>query len=93
MREVKFYYQDCTTCKLGKTWPEIQDCAKKMKISIEKVRYDAPGAKEVILAAYARGVTVPFFTDGTKYANSLADFTETTTKKSKAKDNGADSGN
>lgn len=71
---------------------EIQECADKLGLgTIEKMPFWAKGAAKIIKDADKKGVTVPFFACGNKYAESLGELAKKlkTNKKAEDKVNGA----
>lgn len=69
---VRLVFQDCPTCKWNLPLSEIQKYADKLKLGkVEKLPFWAEGATEIIKTADKKGVTVPFFECGGKYAESL----------------------
>lgn len=75
---VKLYYQDCPDCGRRKAWAEAQyKVATEHGIRIHKISFVEPGANEVIIRAARSGVSVPFFSDGEKFAKDLSAFVPT----------------
>lgn len=74
LRQVLLVYQDCALC--GADSNKILRAAAQGKIMLVKLPFFAKGAKELILEAKNRGVSVPFFTDGEVFSKKLSDFTK-----------------
>lgn len=88
--KVFLVYQDCALCGARKNWGEAQlAIAKGENIEIEFVPFtkvsEEINAKELILKAAKKGMTLPFFTDGKKFSKTVELF------KKKAREDGADS--
>ena len=88
MKKVYLVYQDCPLCgdKGEVRKVEIADVAKH-GIEVEKVSFASPlGQKfcaDVILEHKAKGVGLPFYTDGEKFTMNVMDFIETPIKEYK----------
>lgn len=98
-KTIYLVYQDCPLCGARRGWGEEQaKIADDAKIPVVKIPFthasEQINAKGVIMRAAMAGVKLPFFTDGEKFSQTIADFIEeeatTTTKatKSRKKKNG-----
>lgn len=75
---INLYYQDCPDCGRRKAWAEAQyKVATEHGFQIHKISFVEPGADEVIIRAARSGVSVPFFSDGEKFAKDLSAFIPT----------------
>ena len=81
MRTVYLVFQDCPLCgDKGKARKiEIADVAK-YGIKVEKLSFASKQGSffcsELVLGHKAKGVGLPFYTDGETYTNNLMDFIE-----------------
>lgn len=75
--KILLIYQDCHNCGNREEWyKEQQKLAKGHNLKIVPTPYNAPGAKDIILAAQDKGVkqTLLFYTDGKKFGHDIKDF-------------------
>ncbi len=77
MQTIKLVYQDCVLCGSKKDWGEkqLQD-AYNAGFNVEKMSFTQFGASELIWEATRAGMHLPFFTDGTIFAQTVAEYIE-----------------
>lgn len=64
-------FQDCAFCD-GRE--EVDAFCKKHKMTVQLLPFKRNGASEIIMAAYEKGVSLPFFTDGETFSKNIEDF-------------------
>lgn len=76
MKELLLIYQDCPLCGARKGWGEEQTkLADTHGFTIRKVSFVAKEAKGLPSKALEAGIdSLPFFTDGKKFAKSVEEF-------------------
>lgn len=82
-KEIICVYQDCVLC--GDRGKKIKQIASAKNINIRKVSFASDEGKNLIHeAVFEHGIkTMPFYTDGKKFASDIEDFTTKTKKRSK----------
>ena len=95
-KELLVIYQDCITCGSLKNWGEKTiKTIKETGVKYRKVSFASAEAEKHALKAIEAGVKgYPYITDGIKYSQNIADFTNTkkTTKRTKKTKKGAKNG-
>lgn len=82
-KDIICVYQDCVLC--GDRGKKIKKIAESKKLNIRKVSFASDEGKELIYkAVFEHGIkTMPFYTDGNKFASEIEDLITKTKKRSK----------
>lgn len=82
-KEIICVYQDCVMC--GDRGKKIKQIIDTNKLNVRKVSFASDEGRELINAAvFVHNIkTLPFFTDGKKFATKITDFIPKTKKSKK----------
>ena len=89
-KELICVYQDCAMC--GDRGKKIKQFVETNGLNVRKVSFASEEGKELIYQAMTdHGIKkLPFFTDGKKFSENIADFVKKADKKVRAKQDGDD---
>lgn len=89
-KEIICVYQDCAMC--GDRGKKLKQFVETNGLNVRKVSFASEEGKELIYQAMtAHGIKkMPFFTDGKKFSENIADFVKKADKKVRVKQDGDD---